>query len=793
LGVVGVLRRRGLWVVLLVCVGAAGWGLWRLYGAPNRADLSAYWQLVAAVAAMVVTVVGLVRGSRADQTVADGGSELDWLANRLADTVRRQWTEAAAARGLLEPAPIAVRWRPANAVAGSAATATASGRFSPLPGLGKTGKMQLREGEVGDLHAVYGGLGSGRLVITGAPGSGKSGAALLLVLDALKHRSDVAAVDRVKVPVPVLFTLSSWNPRTQLVRDWVVSQLRQTYDGLFTGRRGARKAAQLIDEGKIMVILDGLDEITEQLRPVALQALSEQAIFRVIVLARTAEIAGAAKQEILDGATAVELQHVDPATAAAYLKRFQVDPTPPRWQELIDSLRTAPDSPLARALSNPLIITLVRDTYRTDESIEGLLNFCASSEHPSPEDIEDHLLDRVLPQAYSTRPGQLPPRYTVPTAHHTLALIADRMNRDNTRDLAWWRIPTWTHTLPRVLTIAIAIGLVTWLGLKSWLPRSVDTATFELEVVLTAGIGGMLGAWQANRRPLDTTPIRWRLILSSRMLLFVLATVFGYMFSFGFEKSISHSRIGLWFLFVMVFGFPVVLAIWLLIGLAIWLIGQAHDRMVLARWRSIHRHPFVVFVAGLGFGIVMPFWLGAVGGSSAIMYGLAFLGLLGLGLGLRLGLGSLGRGAVTPLTPLASWGQSRVVVLAGWLGSTSLVGGFLIWIGIAGWTILGVESDSYPGVPISLGLAFLSGLMLGLICPETWTTSLASVQLAIRHTTPIQLMRFLDDARARNVLRIVGPVYQFRHARLQDRLARTGSTTPAAKARSSSRDQAPTV
>jgi hypothetical protein len=32
-------------------------------------------------------------------------------------------------------------------------------------------------------------------------------------------------------------------------------------------------------------------------------------------------------------------------------------------------------------------------------------------------------------------------------------------------------------------------------------------------------------------------------------------------------------------------------------------------------------------------------------------------------------------------------------------------------------------------------------------------------------------MQFLEDARDRNVLRTVGPVYQFRHARLQDRLA----------------------
>ena len=34
-------------------------------------------------------------------------------------------------------------------------------------------------------------------------------------------------------------------------------------------------------------------------------------------------------------------------------------------------------------------------------------------------------------------------------------------------------------------------------------------------------------------------------------------------------------------------------------------------------------------------------------------------------------------------------------------------------------------------------------------------------------------MGFLADAHERNILRTVGPVYQFRHARLQDRLAST--------------------
>ena len=55
--------------------------------------------------------------------------------------------------------------------------------------------------------------------------------------------------------------------------------------------------------------------------------------------------------------------------------------------------------------------------------------------------------------------------------------------------------------------------------------------------------------------------------------------------------------------------------------------------------------------------------------------------------------------------------------------------------------------------------------------PRTWTASLTFAQLAMRWHTPVRLLRFLDDARERDVLRTVGPIYQFRHARLQDRLA----------------------
>ena len=377
--------------------------------------------------------------------------------------VKTQWERAAGERGLVAE-PIPVTWgRPSLPLAGPIAAAAGSRRFAPLPGLPPVREAQLAAGRIDDLHAVYGGLRSGRLVIAGAPGSGKSSAAVLLVLAALKHRDRVRAEDRVKVPVPVLFTAQDWDPRRQPVKEWLTGRLQQTYP-LFAGRTGAANAGGLIDAGKMTVILDGLDEIAEELRPVALQALN-QASFRVVVLSRTAEMASAASQRgVLQGAAAVELRVIDPATAAGYLERVQLDPPPDGWHDLINRIRASPASPLTEALNNPLALTLIRDTYQSGDDARELLDHCDTIQQrvsgaQAAEEITGHLLDRVLPAAYAPRPGQPPPRYDLQTAQNALAKIAARMNQDGTRDLQWWHIPRWAPSAPRI----VAGGLMAWL------------------------------------------------------------------------------------------------------------------------------------------------------------------------------------------------------------------------------------------------------------------------------------------------------------------------------------------
>ena len=298
-------RVRRLWpyaaagvIAMVTVAGLVAVGL-----CAHRAELESY-------AGFAISVAGIAAGRiawvwRAESQVADGvvsGQELGRLANLLAGAVDAQWTRAAGERGLLEPEPIPVRWhRSAAPVAGPTAAAVASTRFAPLPGLAAAGEQQLQAGQVSELHEVYGGLGSGRLVIAGGPGSGKTSAAMLLVLAALRHRHSVPEQDRLQVPVPVMFTLHGWDPGTQRARDWLAESLCQAYP-LFAGRQGAQAAREMLDEGRIAVLLDGLDEISETLRPTVLRALSREANFRLVLLTRTAEMADAAAQALLQGA-----------------------------------------------------------------------------------------------------------------------------------------------------------------------------------------------------------------------------------------------------------------------------------------------------------------------------------------------------------------------------------------------------------------------------------------------------------------------------------------------------------
>jgi hypothetical protein len=599
-------------------------------------------------------------------------------ADRLAKALREQWTQAAAERGLLAPSPIPIRWRRASLeVAGPLSSAIGSkakpARFPPLPGIARTTAVRLRAGRLEDLHAVYGGLDSGRLLIVGHPGSGKTSAGVLLVLAALAHREQTPAEERSRVPVPVMLSLEGWDPLHERFEQWFIARLAETYP-LFRGRRGAAKLVALLAAGNLAVILDGLDETADRLRAPALRALSQQVRVRLVLLTRSAEMVAAAREAHLLDAAAVELEPVEAGIAADYLVRVQIAPAPPGWRDLLEALNDAPTGSVAKALSSPLSLTLLRDTYRAGDDVRELLGIAhrAGRAEVARQEVENHLLDRVLPAAYSPHLGVPPSPYDLATAQRVLRYVASRMNQREHRDLRWWRIAEWVPLAPRVVVTGLVV--VTPFGLGTGLYGGSFRIAFVLPYAVAAGV--IFG--RGGGTPERSTRLRVRDLFRWQALAWAVGygLVAGLIFSVAFSASAALTTA--------------------LIGsLAMWLYGALTESISTT---------------------------------------------------------------ASPVSPLKSWRDDQKAAAIR-----------LLCFGLA----LGLIYASSRGYRIAYAIllgAFV-GLTFGVLRSETWAARLAFLQITFARRSPARLMRFLEDARQRGILRTVGPVYQFRHARLQDRLA----------------------
>jgi hypothetical protein len=714
-------------------------------------DKWAALKLFGAALSGVATFVGIVDTVWRWRRPADP-RPVDALADLLAQAVYGQWHKEAIERVLVTPAPIPVSWSlsdllvagPVGAALGSTSMAPA---FPPLPGQTRITEDHLRAGgQRGELFAVYAGIASGRLVVVGAPGAGKTGSAILLLLDALDHRDHVEDKDRTRVPVPVLMTAHGWDPTTCSVKDWLAARLVADYP-LLQHRGGQAEANNLVDaRDKVALILDGLDEMDLARRPAALQALSD-APFRVVVLSRSQEMVQAAGSAWLVGAVVVHLHAVAGSQAADYLQQARTGPPPAGWTQLLTYLRENSAGVLAQGLSTPLALTLIRDTYRAGDDVSELLDVTRFS---AADDIEQHLIAGVLRDAYTPRPGRPKPRYSLMQAQQTLALLARQLKRDHARDLAWWHIPRWVPSTPRILATGLAVAFVGELlvSFVAVLPPYPDTFNGALWVGLVYGVPIVLVALLAGRL---TAGVAGRLAVSV-------------------AAGLGH--------------------------------GDAQRRTKTMIWSALRSRP--ALLAGLAVGLVVGLVVGldstvdpaldpgaGLGPKLAVrvpMIGLPIAFVTWLAGGLAGGLTASGAAEGGPLGPRESWRHDRRVALA-----SGLVYGlaFGLAFGLVLVLLYGSLTMSSPDPLKSLktllaavegGLAVWvgAGISFGLGVSQAWQTTVAWRQLHFAHRVPpIALMPFLKDAQDRGVLRTAGAVYQFRHALLQDQLAKplTGNSS----------------
>lgn len=678
----------------------------------------------------------------------------DVLAQVVSGRLRREEEQ----RGVHDPFPLPVRWQPLPEQLTDDSTRIHRGRRVAAA------KPLDLTGDLTDIVAVYRRIPSGRLVVLGQAGSGKTILMLRFTLDYLDTRADTD-------PVPVIFSLGSWDPTAVGLRDWLIDQLLRDHPDLVArAPNGSTLAAALVEAGHILPVLDGFDEIADDLHGAALDALNATTL-PMLVTSRPAEYTAAVEAgDVLTWSAGISLTGLTPADLVDYLPRTTRriaeggggGETRSPWDPVLDELRHRPDSQacatLTAVLSTPLMVLLARTVYGAPPGRDPV-ELLDTARFPTADALEDHLLASFVPTVYRPEPARPATgrqrcrrNWDPDRVQRWLGYLAHHVDQLGVPDLAWWRLGDSLRRSSRILAVVLASTLVTavvdWLVLvppstlgvpgtsppglvlvDGLLVGPVVGLAFGLVYGLLVVVGGIRFEPSRVRIRLSGARLAGGVLARTYATRFAAGVLGGFVVGLGYETAKALVN-------VVFFGLPLTIEVTLV----------------------------DMFLRGLIFGPAA----GAVFGLVSVL--------------------ETPLNADTVTSPIAMLATNRATVFRQIL---VLVPMAAVTIGFGGRLVV----DAFQGLLGPLIWDLTGGLLLGALGGLVGTLSYALAFTAwgqwvvlvrcwmpLTGRLPWAVTAFLDDAYHRGVLRQAGAVYQFRHARLQDHLSRVHQERHAAPA-----------
>lgn len=314
---------------------------------------------------------------------------------------------------------------------------------------------------------------SGRaLLILGAPGSGKT----IALLD-LAHTLLTRAERDPSEPIPVVFNLSFWTDTGQPFAGWLAGELSDKY------RIPQKLGRAWLDDHRLLLLLDGLDEVRPDQRAACIEAINafaRESLHGLAVCSRLEEY-DALYPTRLELDSAVCLQPLDAGLVDAFLFGSASD-----LSALRDTL--AADPALQALTDTPLMLNIMSEVYRDAPAA------LATPEAATPDERRRHLLGVYVSRMFE-RQGKAPPFSRDQTASW-LAWLAHGLTRHNRSVFLiehlqpnWLatRGQQWTYLLSSRLLggglLGVMVGLL--LGLLAW--EITESTVQELPVLVLAG------------------------------------------------------------------------------------------------------------------------------------------------------------------------------------------------------------------------------------------------------------------------------------------------------------------